>query len=187
MRHLGTAILASTVLASWSGAALAEERDFNGLKLGVGLSLTLDTGSHDRVNDAELVNGIVRVKDEDNARARIMLESHYFFAMDNCPTPAKLMAGARCGMGPFVAIQPGDKEIVQAAALGWMFGFERLGPKGENTGKSWNIGIGAVFDPNTKTLGDGLEPNKPLPAGETTIRYKERAQKGVVILTSFTF
>jgi len=155
------------------------QEDFKGIKLGAGLSLTLDTGSHDRVNDAEVVAGVVRVKDEDNARARIMLESHYFFL------PQRGFFGVSqgdWGVGPFVAIQPGEDDIVEAAALGLMIGFRR-----PNTSSSWNIGVGVVFDPDTKTLGDGIRPDQPLPAGETAIRYKERAQKGVVILTSFSF
>lgn len=155
------------------------QTDFKGLKLGVGLSLTLDTGSNDRVDDAEVVGGLVRVKDEENARARIMLESHYFFL------PQRSFLGVSAndwGIGPFVAIQPGENDIVQAAGAGLMIGFRR-----PDSSSSWNIGVGLVYDPNTKTLGDGIVANQPLPPGETTVRYKERAQKGVVILTSFSF
>lgn len=191
MRHV-TMMIAALLLAA-SGPAFAaspkdnepggkdaNQEDFAGkFKLGAGLSLTLDTGSHDRVNDAEIVAGVVRVKDEDNARARIMLESHYFFR------PKGNFLGVDegdWGVGPFVAIQPGENDIVSAAGLGLMIGFRRPNESG-----SWNIGVGVVFDPDTKTLGDGIRPNQPLPAGETAIRYKERAQKGVVILTSFSF
>lgn len=155
------------------------KKEFQGLSLGVGLSLTLDMGSHDRVNGAELVNGLVRVSEEENARARIMLESHYFFTPDG---PLLNVDQGDWGVGPFVAIQPGEGEIIEAAALGLMIGFRRKNEPG-----SWNIGVGVVYDPKTKTLGDGLEPNAPLPAGETEIRYKQRSQNGIVILTSFTF
>jgi hypothetical protein len=196
MSMIGALVLASSSAAMAAPAEATDtavkaenQQEFHGLNLGVGLSLTLDTGSHDRVNDAEIVAGLVRVKDEENARARIMLESHYFFfpGSEN-PTPEEWdgsFFGVKrkdWGVGPFVAIQPGEGEIVQAAALGLMVGFRQ--PEG---GRSWNVGVGIVYDPNTKTLGDGLAPNRPLPAGETQIRYKERAQKGVVILTSFSF
>lgn len=190
---IGAAILASPGMAI---AAIEEAKDeklmeknqegFHGLNLGVGLSLTLDTGSHDRVNDAEVVAGLVRVKDEENARARIMLESHYFFFPgDEKKEGSGTLFGVKrkdWGVGPFVAIQPGEGEIVDAAALGLMIGFRQ-----PDRSSSWNIGIGFVYDPKTKTLGDGIRPNKPLPAGETEIRYKQRAQKGVLILTSFSF
>ena len=62
-----------------------------------------------------------------------------------------------------------------------------IGFRQPDKSSSWNLGIGVIYDPDTKTLGDGIRPNQPLPAGETMIRYKERAQKGVVILTSFSF
>jgi hypothetical protein len=58
----------------------AARRKFGELDLGVGLSFTLDRGDRDRVADAILdENRIVRVTDQNNVRARIMLEAHYFF------------------------------------------------------------------------------------------------------------
>jgi hypothetical protein len=74
---------------------------FAGLKFGVGISFTLDSGDNDRVSEASLVNGIVRVDDEDNGRARIMLESHYFFTPDWRWTG--LDKGV-WGVGPFVSL-----------------------------------------------------------------------------------
>jgi hypothetical protein len=159
---------------------------FGGIEFGVGLSFTLDVGSSDRVRDAMLVNGVVRVKDEDNGVARIMLESHYFFTPHHrglFGTPSQ-----QWGHGPFVAIQPGTDNIIQAIGAGWMIGFRRpeLTP-GENTGQSFNIGLGVVVDPNTRILGDGIRPNQPLPAGETEIRYTEEMQIGALLLFSFSF
>lgn len=156
------------------------QQNFGGLEFGVGISFTLDIGTSDRVNEAELVNGIVRVTDEDNGRARIMLESHYFF------TPNASLFGVahkNWGMGPFVALQPGTDDIIEAIALGGMIGFRRPGA----TTESFNIGVGVVIDPNTQVLGEGIIPNEPLPAGETEIRYKEEMQTGVLLLASFGF
>lgn len=162
---------------------LAKDKDdraqFAGLDLGVGLSLTLDMGDRPRVEEAELVNGIVRVTDQNDTRARIMLESHYFFTPDSRFLNVE---PKDWGIGPFVAIQPGTDDIIQAGALGMMIGFRRPG-----TSSSFNIGVGVVIDPDTQILGDGLVKDQPLPAGETEIRYKEESQVGLVILTSFTF
>lgn len=158
----------------------SDTRDFAGLKLGVGLSLTIDFGGIERVSEAEVVNGIVRVTDEDDARARVMLESHYFFA----PTGRFLGVNERdWGTGPFVAVQPGTDEIIEAAAMGVMVGFRRPG----TIDQSFNIGFGVSVDPNTRVLGSGLRAGEPLPAGETAIRYREESQYGWVILTSFSF
>lgn len=77
--------------------------------------------------------------------------------------------------------------MIQAIALGVMVGFKR-NDKPDDT-SSWNIGIGAVVDPSVKVLGDGLEVNAPLPAGENEkeVRLQDKSQWGVVVLTSFSF
>ncbi len=160
--------------------------DFLGLGFGVGISLTLDLNSDkDRVNSATVVNGIVRVEDEDNARARIMLESHYFFK-----TPHKFfytVAPENWGHGPFIAIQPGTDEIIEAVGFGWMIGFKKPGKDSNSSSSSWNLGIGIAVDPNVRVLGDGIEANKPLPDGETAVRFKEESETGFLILASFKF
>jgi len=160
-------------------------QEFGGIEFGVGISFTLDIGSSDRIAEAELVNGIVRVKDENNGVARIMLESHYFFTPGGTGlfgTPA-----GQWGHGPFIAVQPGTDDIIQAIGAGWMWGFRRPVAQGGDTGQSFNIGVGIVVDPNTRVLGDGIVENQPLPAGETSIRYREEMQTGVVVLASFSF
>lgn len=150
--------------------------DFAGLKFGVGISFTLANGDRDRVSDASIVNGIVRVNDEDNGRARIMLESHYFF------TPGYPPEQETWGVGPFIALQPGTKDIIESVGIGVMVGFRR------GTGdESFNLGIGAVVDPNTRVLGDGIVADLPLPLGETSVRYKEEMQTGILIISSFSF
>ena len=58
------------------------KQKFGGIDFGVGISFTGDMGHRDRVSSASLVNGVVRVTDENNGRARIMLESHYLFTPD---------------------------------------------------------------------------------------------------------
>ncbi|HEY0051963.1 MAG TPA: hypothetical protein VGB49_00975 [Caulobacteraceae bacterium] len=175
-------IMLAAVLATAAGAAHAQEPakpDLDGFKLGAGIAVTVDFGGIERISDAELVNGVVRVRDEDDVRAGLMLETHYFF-----PSSGKLwnVEPGDWGHGPFFAVQPGTEEIIETAALGWMIGFR---PKGGTN--SFNLGIGVAVDPNTQTLGDGVVRNMPLPVGETQIRYREEAQYGVLILFSRTF
>jgi hypothetical protein len=64
-----------------------------------------------------------------------------------------------------------------------MFGLRR---PGDGSG-SFNLGVGVLYDMNVRTLGDGIVENQPLPAGETEIRYKERSQSGLMILSSYSF
>ena len=199
MKHKYLASI-SSVLLLFSSAAFAQDkaeateqrsqgkdpegRSFAGLNLGVGLSATYDLGENDRVSEAVVVGGLVRVTNQDNVRARIMLESHYFFTpsgnflgLENTPDSPKW------GLGPFVAVQPGSNEIIEAIGAGIMLGFRR----NNDSSNSFNIGVGIAFDPNTRTLGAGIVDGQPLPSGETAVRYLEQEQLGLLILTSFSF
>jgi len=157
--------------------------------LGAGISLTFDVGDNDRVNDAIIVggdpadpdnNGIVRVTDKQNQVARIMLEAHYFFEPGGS---FGTLSKDRWGWGPFIAIQPGSDNIVEAAGLGIMIGFKY--PDANRAG--FNLGLGYVVDPNAQVFGDGFEENKPPPEGEDQIRYKETSQTGIFLLFSTSF
>jgi hypothetical protein len=155
------------------------------LHFGVGISLTHDVGGNDRVKSASLdENQIVRVSEEQNDVARIMLESHYFFEPNNQGSNfLGMVPPGKWGHGPFVALQPGTDDIIEAIGLGWMVGFRR-----SDTGtSSWNLGLGYVIDPDVQILGDGINENMPLPEGESQIRYKETSQGGVFLLVSFSF
>lgn len=171
------------ILISISLPAFSQTQEFAGLNFGVGISLTLDTGSNDRVDEAQIIDNLVRVDKESNARARIMLESHYFFT----PQPESgyflRVQNGNWGIGPFVAIQPGTDEIIEAIGAGIMIGFKRA----NETSSSWNFGLGVVVDPNVQILGDGFQADLPPPGTETSIRFKEKSQTGILFVTSFSF
>jgi len=159
-------------------------REFAGINFGVAISLTHDLGENKRVSSAIVDdNGIVRVEKQSNDVARVMLESHYFFEKNEGHKFLGLTEAEKWGHGPFIALQPGTDEIIEAIGFGWMFGFR----KDAQATASWNLGVGLVIDPSVKILGDGIEENKSLPTGETQIRYKETSQAGLLILFSFTF
>ena len=175
MRKVLTLVIAMLAVLAFARPAFAQ--GFAGLKFGIGLSASLDTGNHDRVDDAEVdPNGIVRVLKTSNALARIMLESHYLFVTKN----------PKIGVGPFVAVQPGSNEVINALGIGLMLGFRR-----DTSDQSFNIGIGYSIDPATKILGDGFVENAAAPKGPDSralpIRYKTVNQGGVLLLTSFTW
>ena len=176
-------LVISIPMSAWSA-----DSEFAGLNFGVGLSLTVDVGDNDRIDEASIVDGLVRVDRESNSRARIMLESHYFFTPSG-GRDGKFLAlvdKQNFGVAPFVAIQPGTDDIIEAIGPGVMVGFKRA-TADENDNSSWNLGIGAVVDPNVQTLGSGLSRNQPLPGMETEVRFREKAQVGVLVLVSFTF
>jgi hypothetical protein len=161
-------------------------------KYGRGLSFTHDLGWNHRVTKAEIINGIVRVEEQRDDIARIMLELHYFFT-PNAIHPFGLEQ-YQWGHGPFVAIQPGKEKIIDAIGLGWMIGFRNkvttFTDKGLQTkwaATSWNFGVGFVVDPSSKILGDGFVANRPPPPGETVVRLKDTSQGGIMFITSFSF
>lgn len=157
----------------------AAMQSFAGLKFGIGLSLTKDNGNNDRVVSATLdENNIVRIEEEQNSVARIVLESHFFF-------PRTTASGLIWGHGPFVALQPGTDELIDALGMGYMVGWRRNNSTDDNS--SFNLGVGVIVDPSVRILGDGIEPNQPLPANETAIRYKQTSQNGWLVMFSFGF
>lgn len=192
----GTVVEEKKVTRAYAQTDLRDVEDptqkFGGIEFGIGIAFSYDLGDNDRIKEAELVNGIVRVTDRENVRARIILESHYFFT----PTggvfgdelfglknlPGKNMR-KEWGIGPFVALQPGTNDVIDALGAGIMVGFRR--PNSET--QSFNIGVGVLYDLNTRLLGEGLAANQPLPSGETAIRYLEEEQSGLLLLSSYSF
>ncbi|HTQ79581.1 MAG TPA: hypothetical protein VMM92_06270 [Thermoanaerobaculia bacterium] len=156
------------------------EQQFMGIQFGVGVGVVSDLQSGKRVDSARVVNGIVRVEETSNAEPRVFLEVHNFINdRDKVTTEDPRLFGH----GPWVGIQSSNDQIIDAFAIGWMFGWRRR-PQ-EST--SFNLALGLVLDPKVKVLGDGLQENKPLPNGETEIRYKTESRVGAVLLASFSF
>jgi len=167
---------------------------FGGIEFGIGMAFSTDLGDNIRVREAQIVNGLVRVTRSDDTRARLILESHYFLTPPGRglpflglvnPTREERAAGQQpmWGFGPFVAVQPGSDNVIDAIGGGLMFGLRR-----PTTGTdSFNVGLGFLYDLDVQTLGDGIIENEPLPAGETEIRYRRRAQSGFMIMSSFSF
>lgn len=183
---------------------------------GAALGVAVDTGEVDRVEEASVVNGIVRVSKETNTSARVMLETHYLFEANR----RKFLAVGdpwNWGWGPFVAIQPGSEDLIETLGGGFLVSFRRCISPGadlpvtvaaadeQRDGKApterktedcagdaekrrgaFNVGVGVVLDPSARVLGDGLAANEPLPPGETDIRFKETDQWGVLVLFSFS-
>ena len=162
-------------------------KGWQGWGFGVALSTTFDAGGEDRIEAVSLDEAdIVRVDKETNVLARLGLELHYFGDclgwLGRIVDP--WIGEGDCGIGPFVAVQPGQDEIIDAVGFGIMTGFKRPGRDNNN---SFNIGLGAIVDPNVTVLGTDVRENEPLPAGETEIRTREENQWGILLLFSFAF
>ena len=162
-------------------------RNFLGLRFGVALGMTATISGDDRVEEAELVENIVRVKSTTNHRPRVLLETHYFWqwkaddATVNVAGRPVTIRQADIGVGPFVAIQTSGEDILEAFGMGVMWGFRREGSS------SFNIGAGFLLDPKVKMLGSDVVPNEPLPQGESEVRLEEKPRWGFLTLVSFSF
>lgn len=175
-------------------SALNPDDQWRSYGFGVAVTYTHDLGGHDRVKNAQVVNGVVRITEDNNALPRIMLETHYFFKptgklfglFDSVKNSTETKVW---GHGPFVGIQPGSQNIIEAVAIGWMVGLRRPDPQNDSltANSSFNLGIGFVVDPNVQVLGDGVTKNQALPVGETQVRFKDSAQYGLLLMSSFSF
>jgi len=158
-----------------------------GLKFGAGVSVS-STGRKGAIRDATVDSrGIVRVTREDTSSVGYLLEAHYFFTPDVAFLGMENLKG-NWGIGPFVAVQAGSDKALSGIGFGLMLGFRRLITEpAPVSGLSWNIGVGALYDPSVKVLGAGMVPDQPLPAGEAAVRTTEVGSWGLLVLTSFNF
>jgi len=164
----------------------------------VGIALSENIQNRNRVTSASVVSGVVRVSQVADAAAGLVLESHYFFVPTK-PLPIFGVPAYDWGHGPFVAIvadTSGSNSVISAYALGWMVGLRQptwdlsdiKNPKVTySSTASWNFGVGLRIDPSVQVLGDGIVANRPLPAGETAVRFKNVAGYGVMLISSFSF
>ena len=200
------------------GQTLRQDSDQEGYDIlrhfGVGLSLTHDPGGSDRVDDAEIVNGIVRINRDSNTRARVMLEWHSWMFCEHLEEREVVDDGThrsieitkgegdnikkywkqeppclptRRSSGAFVAVQPGSDSVIDAIGLGWMFRFpDKLQMLGNRT---LNIGFGLIADQGVRVLGDGFventaPPTSPTGTPETQVRYRTTSQSGIFAMAS---
>jgi hypothetical protein len=181
--------------------------NWGGLGWGIGIATDFDVGGN-RVANASIVNGLVRVSDtSSNVGIGFVLEAHYFFRDWQLPFTKNGCSPAYIGtytfpctdmaIGPFVAIEvgggtsatPAANGPITAFAMGGMIGFRHLSGKitEKNATSNWNFGIGLRVDPRAQVLGDGFVANQPPPPGETAVRFKTEPRYGVMLLSSFSF
>jgi hypothetical protein len=174
-------------------------------EFGVGMSLTSDLGGASRVDEAAIINGIVRVEEDSDVRARFLFEWHVAMICEHLDWNVEDVPPYQSDLDPedageksvrkqrppcrpdrrssgfFVAVQPGE-DVIDAIGLGWMWRFpDKLQLLGNRT---LNIGFGLMSDQNVKVLGDGFEENEPPPPGETEIRYRTTDQTGFLFMAS---
>lgn len=159
------------------------------LGFGVALGFRWNVLKPDLVNDATVdANGIVRVNTRSNTAAGMWLETHYFF------TRSKNGVQSNFGHGPFVGVQAGSDQIIQAVGLGYMVGWKVGDPPPAGSDKrrmGFGLGFGYAAVPSAKTLGDEFVANQPAPKGPDgkplPVRFETRDKGSVMVILSVTF
>lgn len=148
------------------------------LNLGLAVGVDWNVGS-DRVSSADVVNGVVRVSNDNNTNLAIVGEAHYFLH------PGGTFWGVdsdHWGVGPFLAAEVTDSTL-KSFGVGAMLGLKPIAT-GDH---AITFGLGVAWTPGTQVLGDGVFANRPLPAGETTIRFKTTTTTSLMLVVGTTF
>ena len=167
------------------GENAAAQNQFLGLNWGVGIgaSQLFD----DAIEEASVVDGVVRVTKESRTEPRVLLEFHRFFFTREAGSklPGTNGKAIKSGHGPFVAVAAKANDVLAGIAAGWMWGWKdsRL-PASDD---AFTVGLGLILDSEIKDLADGFEEGEPLPDGETSIRFEEKSRAGVVLLFTRSF
>jgi len=151
------------------------ENWFNKLGVGGAIGWTHNLG-RSRVEEASVVDGVVRVDAKQNDSVRPWVEVHAWFNEWGGTT-----ARPRWGLGPFVAVAPGSN-FVDAVAMGVMLG-RKYKTEG-NSNLSFNLAIGGALELNAKVLGDGVTANQPPPGSETSARTKTTSLGSLLVMFS---
>lgn len=156
-----------------------------GFGFGAGIGAVFDVGGSKRIKNATVdANGIVRVQEESPVRLGAILETHYLWKYDS----GNISAESRRIMfhGPQISAVLGDN-VIEGLGVGYMVALRRRNIETANFGlKSFNLGVGAMIQPAVQTLGDGLNANQPLPAGDQ-LRYHTGPKAGVYAVFSVGF
>jgi hypothetical protein len=148
---------------------------FMGVSWGLGFGFSFS--SDELVDDAVVVNGIVKVKSQKKQQPRAVMEFHRYFWCNKDYTDGKR------GCGPFIAVAATADDVLSGVGFGFMYGVKR--GDGENNG--FSIGVGAILDGNVRDLAEGFQVDQPLPPGETTVRFEDKARWSALVFGTMTF
>ena len=162
---------------------------------GVGLGINFARKKRRRAKKASLVNGVVRIDDNEDTKFGPILETHFLFPIHIADIFKKSLTVKKIikdnneiGFGPFAAIRFGD-DVINAVGGGIMFGLKRIiTPESLNVSEVaafLNVGVGYLWEKDVQVLGNGVREGRPLPPGETNIRFQKKTVRSVLIMLSF--
>jgi len=158
------------------------EKDFMGLKWGIGIGYS--HGFDDIIDEAEIVDGVVRVKKDLTEQPRVIFEFHNYRWCHRKGRSTGDDLPVKTGCGPFAAVATRDDKILSGVAAGWMYGW-KTGTGTDATG--FSVGVGVIVDSGGKVLGEGFKDGEAPPPGATEVLLKEKAVASGVIFFTRTF
>jgi hypothetical protein len=162
-----------------SSKQLGGEKDFIGVKWGVGVGVSY--AFDDVIDDAQVIDGVVRVKKDLTYQPRVILEFHKYLWCHKKRTDGSPI---ETGCGPFAAVASRDDKVVSGVALGFMYGW-KTGTGAESSG--FSVGLGLMLDAAAQELGKGFKDGQPPPADQPTIFTKERSALSAILFATKTF
>jgi hypothetical protein len=153
---------------------------------GPGFIVNLDGGGHKPVKTASVINGVVRVDEEEDVKYGLGIEVHKMVWGTEW-TRKNDLSYTSLSLGPYVAILPSANEPVDAIGVGLLCSLFSRDVRDEKAPFALNLGIGFYVDPSTRILADGFKDGKPLPEGETDVRFRSVLQSGVEAVISFSY
>lgn len=166
-------------------------------KKGAALGISIVLGEEQNVIlEATEIDDKITVTRRAKDQPRAALEAHQLFTAN--PFTPKGQARIRqqiedcaksaincplVGYGPFAVIQTGNDNSIGSVGIGLMVGV-RSDPRRSS---SFNLGVGIAFDSGLRELAPGFVEGKPLPTGETQVRFTERSSRRPMVTISFAF
>ncbi len=137
------------------------------------------------VNDATIVNGVVRGNTVQRYQPELVLSKHYYFHNADGTCTITSSAGYCLGifLGAGVGGQSSSSPIIDMLGAGLLIG----SLTNSKSGESVNFGIGFARRFGVKTLGNGIKLDAPLPAGETQIRYTNVDMSAPMVFYTYKF
>ena len=162
-----------------SKAQAEGEKDFLGMKWGVGVGYSYAVD--DVVDNAQVVDGKIRVTKDLRAQPRLIMEFHRYIG---CYEKNGKEVQVTSGCGPFAAIVSRDDKVLSGVAFGGMYGWKTT--EGD-VSKGFSVGLGVLLDSEGKTLASGFDDGQALPDGATAIVFEDEARWSAVLFFTRTF
>ena len=145
-------------------------REFAGFKFGIGIAAILF--DEPRIENVDIDNGTVFVREKRDVDTSILFETHKFFTFE----------GSSMGVGPFVAAslaQEDGANPLSIFAAGVMMGWKR-----PNSSSSWNVGLGLIVDTDALEFREGISDGASTTIANPDDLTRTVNQNGLILLFS---